>query len=178
MMIRKQFLATPAGMGIALYGEPKVPWFRGKRTSTECDYEVSAPPEAVFPLLCPVREYEWLDGWSCEMIYSQSGVAEVNCIFRTQTPFGRMTWNVNRYEPPFRIDFVTVVPDHLVTRLSIALEPVGTTRTKLRWTRLFTGLSSTGNDNVAAWTLDREKELGRKLEHFLKTGTMLRKEKA
>jgi len=33
---------------------------------------IHAPPQAVFPLLCPVREGEWLDGWAeeCEVIHS------------------------------------------------------------------------------------------------------------
>jgi hypothetical protein len=39
--------------------------FRGKRLILEYAGLVSAAPEAVFPLLCPVREYEWLDGWNC-----------------------------------------------------------------------------------------------------------------
>lgn len=200
-MIRKQFLASLGRIGAAICaagpatlkslcaaqerktGAERLPagtsdaartGFRGKRAGTEYAYEVSAAPEAVFPLLCPVREYEWLDGWSCEMIYSDSGVAEENCIFRTKSPVGPMTWNVNRYEPPARIDFVTFVPDHMVTRLTITLEPVGSGRTKLHWKRVFTGLSDAGNQNVGLWPVEREREIGRKLEYFLKTGTMLR----
>ena len=41
---------------------------------------VDAPPEVVFPLLCPVREYEWLEDWTCEMVFSESGVAEEDCV--------------------------------------------------------------------------------------------------
>ena len=28
-----------------------------------------AAPADVFPLLCPVREYEWIEPWSCDMVY-------------------------------------------------------------------------------------------------------------
>ncbi len=38
--------------------------------------KIDACPEVVFPLLSPVREAEWIDGWSCEMIHSESGLAE------------------------------------------------------------------------------------------------------
>jgi hypothetical protein len=32
---------------------------RARRATTEYSGDIGAPPEAVFPLLCPVREYEW-----------------------------------------------------------------------------------------------------------------------
>jgi hypothetical protein len=38
-------------------------------------FEVAAPPDRVFPLLCPVRERDWLEGWEADMVYSASGVA-------------------------------------------------------------------------------------------------------
>ena len=144
------------------------------RKVTECTYELSAAPETVFPLLCPVREYEWIEGWQCEMVYSESGVAEENCIFKTpRPPLGTMTWNVNRHEAPERIDFATMIPDQMVMRLTITLERNGKGGTKIRWRRVFTGLSERGNEEVGRWTEEREREIGRKLEHFLKTGARL-----
>lgn len=47
---------------------------------------IDAPPETVFPLLCPVREAEWLDGWEYEMIYSMSGLIEKGAAFSTANP--------------------------------------------------------------------------------------------
>lgn len=37
---------------------------------------VHASPEAIFPLLCPVREYDWIPGWDCRLVYTESGLAE------------------------------------------------------------------------------------------------------
>jgi hypothetical protein len=39
---------------------------------------IEARPEDVFPLLCPVREADWLAGWmdGLEMVHSGSGLAE------------------------------------------------------------------------------------------------------
>jgi len=48
--------------------------------------QFQAPPGKVFPLLCPLREYEWIEGWQCEMLHSDSGIAEKNCVFRTRFP--------------------------------------------------------------------------------------------
>jgi hypothetical protein len=37
---------------------------------------IKAPVEQVFPLLCPVRECDWLEGWNCTLLHSGSGLAE------------------------------------------------------------------------------------------------------
>lgn len=149
--------------------------FEGRRAASDLAAHVGFPPEAVFPLLCPVREYDWLEGWQCEMIYSKSGVAEDNCIFRTSHLGHTMTWSVSRYEPPRHIEFVAVVSDGFVMRLNIVLEPVAD-GTNLRWTRIFTGLSEAGNQWLAERKPELDADLTRKIEHYLKTGTMLRKE--
>jgi hypothetical protein len=49
----------------------------------ETELIIAADPQKVFPLLCPVREYEWIEPWQCRVRYSESGVAENNCIFET-----------------------------------------------------------------------------------------------
>jgi hypothetical protein len=33
-------------------------------------FTMPAAPAQVFPLLCPVREYEWLPHWRCELLHS------------------------------------------------------------------------------------------------------------
>jgi hypothetical protein len=168
---RKEFLAVVGGAGaVTLAGTTG---FRAKRLVSTYAGQVSAAPEAVFPLLCPVREYEWLDGWRCEMLYSDSGVAEEDCVFRTMSS-GPATWSVSRYEPPRRIEYLTFVPDQTVTRLSITLERVEG-GTKLHWKRVFTGLSDAANEGLASlWNSERDRELTRRLKHFLKTGKMLK----
>ena len=40
------------------------------------EFTVPATPERVFPLLCPVLEYRWIPTWQCELLHSDSGVAE------------------------------------------------------------------------------------------------------
>jgi len=45
--------------------------------------QLSASPGEVFPLLCPVRETEWADGWLPERVITSSGVAERDCVFIT-----------------------------------------------------------------------------------------------
>jgi hypothetical protein len=175
-MKRRQLLPILTGGGLCMASGP-VPWSatHAVRKSFDLSYEVSAEPETVFPLLCPVREYEWLDGWDCEMVYSQSGVAELGCVFKTR--FGEVPemWHVNFYDPPRRIEYLVVAPDTLITRLTIELARSGEARTQLRWRRLFTSLSPAGQARADSWTSERERELGLRLEHFLKTGEMLKR---
>lgn len=42
---------------------------------------INHPASEIFPLLCPTREYDWIEGWECDLLYSESGIAEQDCIF-------------------------------------------------------------------------------------------------
>lgn len=41
---------------------------------------LNAPPEAAFPLLCPVAESKWAPGWMPEVVFSVPGVVEQECM--------------------------------------------------------------------------------------------------
>ncbi len=60
--------------------------FTPKKIKSQFVQQFQAPPDKVFPLLCPVREYEWIEPWQCEILHSDSGIAEKNCVFRTHAP--------------------------------------------------------------------------------------------
>ncbi len=138
-----------------------------------------APPERVFPLLCPVREYDWLEGWNCRMIWSDSGAAEENCIFSTDFADvgGAETWIVSRYEPPRAIAFVRFGRQDLIIHLSIHLAAAADGSTTADWTRVCTGLTPAGNAVLANLGEDvyqgEMRVLERTLSHYLATGRML-----
>ena len=148
-----------------------------KTLTRHTTFDVSAPPERVFPLLCPVREYDWIATWECEMVHSESGVAEEDCIFCTRFSDEPMTWIVSRYEPPTRIEFSCVVPDLYAMRLKIALAGHAAS-TRLEWTRRWLSLGPAGE----AWIEERTEAeydkamtmLRDSLCHYLATGDMLR----
>ena len=56
------------------------PPYRQKHTAT---IDVAAPADDVFALMCPVREYEWEPGWTTNLILSNSGLVEEDCVFTT-----------------------------------------------------------------------------------------------
>ncbi len=37
----------------------------GARTIKSFKMQLTAAPDKVFPLLCPTREYDWIDSWKC-----------------------------------------------------------------------------------------------------------------
>lgn len=69
-------------------------------------------PDKLFPLLCPTKEFDWMDGWHCEMIYSNSKYHEYNCIFKTNYFNIDETWIISHFEPNRIIEFVRV-SEHL-----------------------------------------------------------------
>jgi hypothetical protein len=139
-----------------------------------------ATPEKVFPLLCPVRESEWLEGWHYEMIWSESGVAEENCIFSTDFADvgGREIWVISHYAPPAAIEFVRFGRQDVVIRLAIQLTDAGDGKTMADWRRVCTGLTPEGNmylANLGGGAFEEQmRVLERTLSHYLTTGEMLK----
>jgi hypothetical protein len=112
--------------------------------------DILAPPEAVFPLLCPVREKEWLPGWDARMIHSVSGLAEHGAVFETPHAAGRTLWLVTEYDSPRRIAFARWQPDGLVVHIEIVLarKHAGGTAVGICYT--YTATGETGADALAA----------------------------
>jgi len=140
-------------------------------------WDVPAAPEKVFPLLCPVREYDWIASWRAEMVHTVSGVAEEDCIFRTGTGTAAgLTWVCTRYEPDRRIEYTCFAPDKLVVRLKIELTPTPA-GTRMEWTWHWLSLGAAGDEFIAHWSrADHEGMVAvrqKEMEHYLRTGTFL-----
>lgn len=155
--------------------------FRGSRVVHEFVQTNPAAPSEVFTLLCPVREGEWLPGWQYRLIFSDSGVAELGCVFTTPNADGQAerTWIVTECDRAnYRIGFVWIDPGRLITEIGIQLEPSdgGVTHTKIRYR--YTGLSEEGNCEVESynreWFEAKMRNWEACMNHFLQTGRMLR----
>lgn len=138
--------------------------------------QLSAPPRLVFPLLCPVREYQWLPHWRCQLIYSASGVAELGCVFATEFPdrYGREVWVVSHYRPDEKIAFV-LVGANIATRYEVTLVAIGE-RTEITWMQELTGLSEAGDELLAregeARFAERMRFINEQLQYYLEHGAM------
>jgi hypothetical protein len=153
--------------------------FRATRLARGYEMNAAAPRERVFPLLCPVREYEWLPYWTCQLVYCANGRAEAGCVFTTdQADGGSMTWVVTAYEPPAHIQFTVMKAGSHVWTLDICLTSVGSDSCRLEWRHTFTGLSEAGNQFLAEYTEEKHythlQRIERCLRHFLDTGRLLK----
>jgi hypothetical protein len=140
---------------------------------------LTSAPAQVFPLLCPTREYDWIDTWTCRMVYSASGHAELDCVFKTDFPSDgpEDIWVVSRYEPPLLIEFVRVNPLRAI-RYTISLLETAAGETEAEWRQVVTGLNDEGKafvDSLDEPAFSRRMEdLEKMLNHYLTTGRMLR----
>ncbi len=152
--------------------------FKSQRCEISHVQHLDGLPSEVFPLLCPTREYDWIDTWSCELIQSTSGFAEPNCVFSTNLPQGgQELWIVSRYEPARAIEFVKFAANLYVVKYNITLSPLDGTRTLAVWTQIFAGLTEAGNEHVDSIDPSayhtRMEHIERQLNHYLATGQML-----
>lgn len=151
-----------------------------KRVVREYKTVLPAGPEQVFPLLCPVREYEWIPPWRCDLLYTQSGFAELGCVFRTDfaDQWGPEVWVVSHYRPAEKIAFVRTGAMR-TTRYEVILSgnQDTTATTHITWRQEMTGLTPEGNTLVAAFEDDEFRTmmaaLNNMLAYYLETGKSL-----
>lgn len=150
---------------------------KAKKRTLSCDQVLFASPEKVFPLLCPTKEYDWIAPWKCELIYSESGFAELDCVFSTNFPDDvKETWIVDKYEKNRLIQFVRFSKSRVI-RYCIELIDNRNETTNAIWTQTVISLNSDGNsyiENLSSVEYDNEiKILEKMLNHYIKTNKRL-----
>ncbi len=160
--------------------KPEPTWLDAERMERVGRFTLKGAAKEIFPLLCPVREYEWLSGWSCRMAWSESGVAEMDAIFHTREAAGRSAvWTLITFQPDRFIEYLIVSGRDVVVRLSVSLEEASANKTEVTWRMLFTSTSPLGRHVIHhAYSEAKFQKMMRsresELNHFLATGKMLR----
>jgi len=139
------------------------------------------PPAKVFPLLCPVREAEWAEGWLPDLVVSSSGVAERDCVFVTPDNAGKAIWCITRHEPEkWFVEMLKILPGVTACRLTIQLSENGD-GCFADVTYSHTSLGPAGDEFVAKFTAEYYQKFmqvwEKALNYFLKTGCRLAGEK-
>ncbi len=140
--------------------------------------DVAAPADRLFPLLCPVREYDWIDGWDCELVHTASGLVEEGCVFVTRRPVeGTTTWVCTLHDPAARrVAFVRVTEGRRVVRMALRVEPLGPERCRLHIGYDVTGIDAAGREEARRAAETGEPyaavaaALAEKAERYLVTG--------
>jgi hypothetical protein len=138
------------------------------------------PIEAVFPLLCPVREKDWIDGWNYTLVYSQSGLIEQGCVFTTpHHGVSETVWYVSNYNKAnYEIEFIRVTPNEAVVKISIKLKQTNIpNKTEAHIKYQYTGLTDQQNDFIKNRLPEEFRKSmeywERAINHYLKTGEKL-----
>lgn len=152
------------------------PPLRATRTYVQ---RLVAEPERVFPLLCPVREADWIEDWDPLAVFTNSGVAEQDCVFITAGQPNNAVWYITRLEPENGfVEMLKITPDVTACKLTIQLRamPEGS---EAEVTYSHTSLGPRGDAFVASFTEEYYREFMREWEeqinHYLRHGRMLRK---
>jgi len=127
-----------------------------QRVTRSYTMTLHAGVERVFPLLCPVREHEYLDDWNATILYSESGVAEEGCVFQTPNAGGPpTTWYIAGHDASAgKIVFVMFTPQSRVSRLEVRVRPDSAGATQATFTYTHTAITPAGRDFIAAFTKD------------------------
>lgn len=129
-------------------------------------------------MYCPVKEARWCEGWDPIVVYSESGLAEPDCVFVTPDGESEATWFVTVYDPAQGVvEMVKHTPGVTFVKLRISLDPVTVKTTQASISYSYTALSQAGDQVLEAFTEESYKTMMQAWEaamnHYLKTGDML-----
>lgn len=146
-----------------------------KRIIHSYSQNLAGPPEMVFPLLCPVREFDWTPDWDPVKVISNSGIAEQDCMFITQAEPEDAVWIVTKHDPEaFHVEMYKVTPGHTVAKLEIALSHAAGNTTRADVSYEYTALTQAGEKFLQEFTSDWYENFMQEwedaLNHFLTTG--------
>ncbi len=150
---------------------------RATRTYTQ---HLVAPPDKVFPLLCPVREVDWIDGWDPLAVFSQSGLAERDCVFITKGSPDNAIWYITQHDLcAGLVEMLKITPSVTACKLTIQLRAVeGGSEAEISYSH--TSLGPAGDALVESFTdsyyASFMKEWESRINHYLSFGSLLRDE--
>jgi hypothetical protein len=152
--------------------------FEGLQISKSCTFHLKDSPSRIFPLLCPKIEFDWVDGWECDIVYSESGYAEKGCIFTTCfQPEGYAVWIMTDYQQDTHLRIVKTCEYLFLLEWTFDLLEINERSTDLKMIYSMTGLTEKGNDYVEN-TMDivfpqLMGRLEKSMNYFLMTGMKL-----
>jgi hypothetical protein len=143
---------------------------------------INGTPERVFPLLCPVRETDWIPGWTTDWVISNSGLAERDCIFQTPPRPGAgeaaSIWVITHHDTDaFELEMIKVTPAFTVGKLQISLCAQGNTATNVTIAYEFTSLGPLGDTYLEGFTAQWYEEFMKvwegQMNYYLETGELI-----
>ncbi len=136
--------------------------------------QISADPETIFTHLCPTREADWIDGWVADLIYTESGYAEPDCILTTpeKNILGPGLWIITQRIPNRHHEFLLIREDGVVGHFTIEIEDNRDGTCDTLWKVVFTAINEDGNEIIEMMP-DKDpllEEIIYALDYYLNTG--------
>jgi hypothetical protein len=161
--------------------------FTAKRISTHFQITIDCQADDVFALACPKEELKWIDHWQYDMIFSESGKNETNCIFKEKMsglfvvnePGMETIWHTTLYDPIARIfHSLLLFGDVATAKFEFAVTADSRESATADWGLTFTTLNDRGNQLADEGLKERLfgmlNFLGESAKHYLETGNMLK----
>lgn len=136
-------------------------------------FEVRFPKKEIFPLLCPKTEEKWIPGWTCDVVYSQSGVNEPGAVFRTRAAFGaEMLWTTHTYNfEDGIVGFTNFAAETFVFNFLIKVEELAENLCRLTFSHQFIPVGAKGLELIESYKTEdfpaRLDGLGKLMEKYL-----------
>ena len=161
--------------------------FQAKRLHVAHENRVNAPASRCFTLACPVEELKWIDNWEFDMIYSDSGKNENNCIFREymsglfvlSSPELPTYWYTTLYDTvKHRFHALLMYGDKAAGKFEFEVQDDSDGYSINSWKLTYTALNEEGNRLADESLKDRMRGmlnfLGESAKHYLETGKLLK----
>jgi hypothetical protein len=169
---------------------PEIRASRVNRVMASHNEIIKGSPGKIFALLCPVQEYKWIDKWDCEIIYSDSGGVENNCIF-IEDKTGPVLfesdiptyWTVSYYDQTnYNVQFVLMSDNIAITKINVEIKDIGADKSSASLVIIITAMCEEANNKIHKSTQNKANMyltvLGKSLKHYCESGEMLRLNKA
>lgn len=145
------------------------------RALREYTHRLVGTPDEVFPMLCPVREVEWVSEWDPYVVFSNTGVAEAGCVFVTRDGESESIWVITHHDPEaHRVEMVKVTPGLTAAKLEFKVEAEGEKASRMHVSYSHTALTREGRKFVADFDEERwngfMQTMERELNHYLGSG--------
>ena len=96
------------------------------RTREQFDFVMRAPLEAAWPLFGAQAERAWAPGWDPQFVWPVEPVDQEGMVFKVVQGGRTAVWVNTALDPAAnRIQYVYVIPDLMVTVISLRLAPAG-----------------------------------------------------
>lgn len=148
------------------------------RVSRSFTQHLCAPTDEVFPLLCPVRETEWVKDWRPKTVISESGFAEPGCVFITPGIPEDALWLMTVHDPiEHHLEIIKIIPGMVIGTITVRFSADGESACRADINYAYTSLSAHGELALAEFTEEHfrgfMKTWEAELNHFLRTGEKL-----